>query len=171
MDKSRRDPVAIVGIGCRFPGGARDVGSYWQLLEGGIDAVTVPPDSRKALILQGQDIAPGASGAPACQGGYLEKVDQFDTYFFDLSPREAEAMDPQQRLLTEVAYESIENAGIPLDTLAGTRAGVFVGLWTGDYENYLFKISVWVRILISRRNNRSKRWAWTLSWPWNSVTS
>src|SRR5688572_30160455 len=101
-ERTRLEPIAIVGMGCRFPGGADDPASYWRLLQGGIDAIgEVPPDrwSNDALY----DPDPDAPGKVATRwGGFLDGVDRFDPHFFGISPREATSMDPQQRLLLEV---------------------------------------------------------------------
>ncbi|PRY36816.1 8-amino-7-oxononanoate synthase [Umezawaea tangerina] len=116
------EPVAIVGIGCRFPG-APDVRSYWQLLLDGRDAITeVPPQRWDA----------GSTGAPR-HGGFLDHVDRFDARFFGVSAREARRMDPQQRLLLEVAWQCLEDAGIAPADLAGGDGGVFVGISSNDY--------------------------------------
>ena len=116
------EPMAIVGMGCRFPGDITDAGSLWRVLRGGIDTISdVSPDGR-----------PVAPGAPR-YAGRLAGVDRFDPEFFGIAPREAAATDPQHRLLLEVAWEALENAGIAPDRLAGTATGVFVGISTHDY--------------------------------------
>lgn len=125
---SSQEPLAIVGMACRFPGGASRLDRFWQLLEKGVDAICdVPPsrwDSRK--YFSPNPDKPGK--AYVKQGGFLqESVDEFDPFFFRMSPREAESLDPQQRILLEVAWESIEDAGIPLAQLEGPQTGVFVG--------------------------------------------
>lgn len=125
---SSREPLAIVGMACRFPGGASRLDRFWQLLENGVDAICdVPPgrwDSRK--YYSPNPDKPGK--AYVNQGGFLqESVDEFDPFFFRMSPREAESLDPQQRILLEVTWESIEDAGIPLANLEGPGTGVFVG--------------------------------------------
>jgi hypothetical protein len=106
----RREPVAIVGIGCRFPG-ASGPGAFWKLLAGGVSTVSEIPADRldvKALY----DPRPGVPGRMATRwGGFLEDVDRFDAGFFQMSPREAERLDPQQRLLLEVTWEALEDAG------------------------------------------------------------
>ncbi|MGK5632655.1 type I polyketide synthase, partial [Streptomyces sp. URMC 123] len=116
------EPVAIVGIGCRFPG-APDARGYWRLLLDGRDAVTeVPPDRWDARRVD----------APP-YGGFLDRVDAFDARFFGISAREAERMDPQQRLLLETAWQALEDAGIAPTALAGGPTGVFVGISGHDY--------------------------------------
>ena len=114
-----REPIAIVGIGCRFPG-ASTPDAFWDLIARGADMIGAAPADR-----------PG--GAALGAGGFLETVELFDAGFFGVTPREAEIMDPQQRLLLEVAWEAIEDAGINADTLAGSRTGVFVGISNLDY--------------------------------------
>ena len=115
------EPVAIIGIGCRFPGGANSPETFWQLLVHGVDAITEMPPGRfdpNAFY----DARPGTPGKIVTrQGGFLEHLDQFDPYFFGISPREATYMDPQQRLLLEVAWEAFEDAGVVQDKLTGRR--------------------------------------------------
>jgi acyl transferase domain-containing protein len=133
MEGARTEPIAIVGIGCRFPGGVNDPESFWQLLRGGVDAVTeVPPERWDVDAYYDPD--PSAKGKMATRwGSFLENIDRFDPQFFGLSPREAASMDPQQRLLLEVAWEALEDAAIAPDRLAGSRTGVFVGMYNNDY--------------------------------------
>src|SRR5262249_23639699 len=128
-----REPIAIVGYACRFPG-APDAEAYWRLLHDGVDAVTtVPPERWDADAFYDADPqAPGKMVTRA--GGVLPGVDRFDAAFFSIAPREAVAMDPQQRLLLEVAAEAFEHAGQPPARLAGTNTGVFVGISTHDYS-------------------------------------
>ncbi|MFG2681643.1 aminotransferase class I/II-fold pyridoxal phosphate-dependent enzyme [Streptomyces sp. NPDC048392] len=118
------EPVAVVGIGCRFPG-APDADSYWRLLRDGRDAVGEAPADR-------QGDAAGPEGRP---GGFLDHVYDFDARFFGISAREAERMDPQQRLLLEVAWQAFEDAGIAPSSLAGSDTGVFVGVSGHDYAD------------------------------------
>jgi acyl transferase domain-containing protein/acyl carrier protein len=129
-----REPIAIVGIGCRFPGGGNDPGSFWDLLAGGADAIReVPPDRWNLRAFH--DPEPGRPGkSHARWGGFIDGIDQFDPQFFGISPREAARMDPQQRLLLEVAWEALEDAGLPLERLAGSCASVFVGISSWDYS-------------------------------------
>jgi acyl transferase domain-containing protein/acyl-CoA synthetase (AMP-forming)/AMP-acid ligase II/acyl carrier protein len=126
------EPVAIVGLACRFPG-APDAAAFWRLLTGGVDAIrVVPPD--RWNIDDYFDPDPAVPGKMSTRfGGFLESVDGFDPIFFGISPREAARMDPQQRLLLEVAWEALEDAGIPADGLAGAPVGVFVGICNDDY--------------------------------------
>lgn len=134
VERARREPIAIVGMACRFPGGANDPDSFWRLLAEGRDGVTdVPPDRWDADALYDPD--PDAPGKMYTKrGGFLDgPVGQFDARFFDISPREAMSMDPQQRLLLELVWEALEDAGIPPSRLSGTRTGVYVGISTSDY--------------------------------------
>jgi acyl transferase domain-containing protein len=117
------EAVALVGIGCRFPGGVDSPASFWRLLEAGQDAIGLRPAGRWAAT----------DGAAPREGGFLPDVEGFDARFFAIAPREAAAMDPQHRLLLEVTWEALEHAAIDPHSLAGSRTGVFVGLATNDY--------------------------------------
>ena len=133
-EQARREPIAVIGIGCRLPGGITTPEQYWELLAQGRDAVTRMPDDRWD-VSRYDDPDPSAPGKiHALFGGFLEGIDQFDASFFGISRREAESMDPQQRLLLEVSWEAIERAGIDASTLRGSRTGVFVGVTTMDYS-------------------------------------
>ena len=127
------DPIAIIGIGCRFPGGATGPNEFWQLLCNGVDAIReVPPD--RWNVRSFYDPQPGTPGKTYARwGGFIDGIDKFDAGFFGISPREAAHMDPQQRLLLEVAYEAIEDGGQLLDQLSGSNMGVFIGISTNDY--------------------------------------
>ncbi len=114
-------PIAVIGIGCRFPGADGPL-EFWKNLSEGVDAVGSPPMGRQ-----------GVGRAGADRAGFLEQVDGFDASFFGIAPREALYTDPQQRLLLEVAWEAIEDAGLAADRLRGTDVGVFVGVSTNDY--------------------------------------
>jgi acyl transferase domain-containing protein len=125
-------PIAVIGLGCRFPK-APNVGAYWRMMLEGVDAISeVPPDRWDVEMFY--DPRP----ATPCKivtrnGGFLEGIDRFDPYFFGISPREAVRMDPQQRLLLEVTWEAMEYAGIPRERFVGSHTGVFVGVCTDDY--------------------------------------
>jgi acyl transferase domain-containing protein/NADPH:quinone reductase-like Zn-dependent oxidoreductase/SAM-dependent methyltransferase/acyl carrier protein/short-subunit dehydrogenase len=129
-----QDRIAIIGIGCRFPGGVNDPESFWKLLVEGREAVSdVPPD--RWNIERFFDPEPGLPGKSiARRGGFLEGIDQFDPQFFGISPREAPYVDPQHRLLLETAWEAIEDAGLVLDLERGTDLGVFVGISHNEYQ-------------------------------------
>ena len=137
VERARREPLAIIGMGCRFPGGAENPERYWQLLRDGVDAITeVPADRWDADAYYDPD--PEAPGKIVTrQGGFVEQLREFDAAFFGISPREAVSLDPQQRLLLEVAWEALENAGVAPDALAGSPAGVFVAICTNDYSQHL----------------------------------
>ena len=134
--EAAREPIAIVGAGCRFPGGADSPDQFWSLLEQGGDAVAAVPSARwdrEAFYDPDPDV-PGKIYTD--QGGFLrEPVDGFDADFFGITPREVKGLDPQQRLLLEVAWEALEQAAIAPDSLVGSSTGVFVGLGTNDYSN------------------------------------
>ncbi|MDZ4719317.1 MAG: polyketide synthase, partial [Roseiflexaceae bacterium] len=131
-ERAKRAPIAIIGMGCRFPG-ADSIAEFWQLLHDGIEAVGEIPADRWDIDAY-YDPNPNAPGKMSSRrGGFLRSVDQFDPQFFGIAPREALSMDPQQRLLLEVAWEALEHAAIAPDSLAGSRTGVFVGVTTGDY--------------------------------------
>src|SRR6266853_809324 len=128
------EPIAIVGIGCRLPGGVRSPDDLWDLLAGSVDAITeVPTDSWHLPAVYHPDPSKSGRMNTRC-GGFLDNIDRFDEQFFGISPREATPADPQQRLLLEVAYEAAEDAGLTLAALAGTRAGVYVGISSFDYS-------------------------------------
>ncbi|HVE82358.1 MAG TPA: beta-ketoacyl synthase N-terminal-like domain-containing protein, partial [Myxococcales bacterium] len=130
------EPVAVIGIGCRFPGGATGAESFWRMLLEGVDAVSEIPASRwdvEAWFDPDPD-APGRTYAR--HGAFLPGIEHFDARFFGVSPREARQMDPQQRVLLEVTWEALESAGIAPDSLAGSRTGVFVGICSDGYQEH-----------------------------------
>jgi acyl transferase domain-containing protein len=131
---SHHEPIAVVGIGGRFPGRANDPMSFWRLLEAGVDAITeVPADRWDMRAFHDPD--PSRPGKTYSRwGGFVEGIDRFDPHFFGISPREAARMDPQQRLLLEVAWEGREDAGLRLDRISGSRTAVFVGISSFDYS-------------------------------------
>ena len=126
--------VAIVGMACRFPGGVENTDDFWELLRNGTDAITEIPKDRWDIDQYYDPDPEKPGGIISRQGGFIRDVDQFDAHFFNISPREAAAMDPQQRLLLTLAWEALEHAGMNPAALAGTRTGVFVGLFSHDYE-------------------------------------
>ena len=133
IEHQQTEPIAIVGIGCRFPGDANTPESFWQLLQNGVDSVTEVPSSRWNANAY-YDANPEVAGKTYTkQGGFLGAIDGFDAEFFGLTPREVASMDPQQRLLLEVSWESLENASIAPDTLNGTQGGVFIGISVNEY--------------------------------------
>ncbi len=124
--RSIQDPVAVIGMACRFPG-ADSPDAYWQLLASGRDAIGVMTESRQC------DVDWRVLPQELRSGGFLQTVDQFEPQFFGISPREAAAMDPQQRLLMEVAWEAFENAGLVPGQVAETPFGIFIGISNCDY--------------------------------------
>src|SRR5215471_18280967 len=128
-----RAPIAVIGMGCRLPGGVVDPEGYWKLLDEGRDAVREVPADRWNIddYFDPDPDAPGRMSARA--GGFLDRIDEFDSAFFGITPREATTLDPQQRLLLEVAWEALENAGIAPSELAGSPTGVFAGICNTDH--------------------------------------
>ncbi|MDT5370178.1 MAG: phthiocerol/phenolphthiocerol synthesis type-I polyketide synthase, partial [Mycobacterium sp.] len=135
-EKGDTEPIAVVGMGCRFPGGVNNPAQYWQLLQDGRSGIVrVPPERWDADAYYSDDHSvPGTICTR--EGGFITswQPDEFDAEFFGIAPREAAAMDPQQRLVLEVAWEALENAGITPQTIRGTQTGVFIGLTTNDYS-------------------------------------
>ena len=127
-----REAIAVVGIGCRFPG-SDGPDEFWQFLENGGDAITEVPADRWDLDEVARAISPSEDCELARHGGFLRDVDRFDADFFGISKREADNMDPQQRLLLEITWQALENANIAPASLAGTQAGVFVGVCNSDF--------------------------------------
>ena len=136
----RAEPIAIIGIGCRFPGDAVTPQAFWKNLCQGHDAITeVPPD--RWDIEQYYDPDPEIPGKMATRwGGFIKDVDRFDANLFGITPRETRSMDPQQRVLMEVAWEALEDAGhASLSDLEGSSTGVFVGISTDDYAQLMME--------------------------------
>ncbi len=136
-ERRKSEPIAIVGMGCRFPGSANNPDLFWENLRDGVDSITDIPASRwDASELYDPD--PDAPGKIATLwGGFIDDVDRFEPQFFGISPREAVTMDPQQRLMLEVSWEALENAGYAPDKLSGSKSGVFVGICNNDYAQMI----------------------------------
>jgi len=133
MERAKTEPIAIIGMGCRFPGKANDPDTFWQLMDKGIDAIREVPADRWDVDAY-YDPDPRAPGKMCTRwGGFLEGIDLFSPEFFGISPRETVSMDPQQRLLLEVVWEALENAGQAPNKLFGSSTGVFIGISSFDY--------------------------------------
>jgi acyl transferase domain-containing protein/acyl carrier protein len=136
-ERARTEPIAVVGIGCRFPGGVDGPGSMWNLLRNGVDAVTEVPADRWAAERYFELDAELAAARPVLHGAFLDGVDRFDAGFFGISRREAVSMDPQHRLVLEVCWEALEHAGYAPRSLKDSLTGVFVGITASDYWQHL----------------------------------
>jgi thioester reductase-like protein len=138
-DRAASEPIAVVGMSCRFPGGADSPERYWSLVRGAVDAISeVPPERWDSRAYYDPDLtAPGKMYVR--EGGFLADVDRFDPQFFGLSPREANSMDPQQRVLMEVAWEALEHAAIAPERLRGSQTGVFIGIIGNEYFQMLLQ--------------------------------
>jgi myxalamid-type polyketide synthase MxaC len=137
LERADAGPIAVVGMACRFPGGAATPESFWAMLRSGTDALTeVPPDRWDIDALYDPD--PNAPGKMYTRtGGFIDGIDRFDAGFFGISPREAASLDPQQRLLLTVCWEALEDAGLATSRVINDNIGVFVGISTHDYLNLL----------------------------------
>lgn len=141
MERAKTEPIAIIGVGCRFPGGANDLDTYWKILDEGLDVIKEVPSERWDIEAF-YDPDPNAPGKMYVRkSGFIEDVDKFEPQFFGISPREVANMDPQQRILLEVIWEALENAGIVPASLAGSQTGVYVGISTNDYLGLHLKTS------------------------------
>jgi acyl transferase domain-containing protein/SAM-dependent methyltransferase len=137
LEEQRTEPIAIVGMGLRFPGGVADPESFWRMLCDGVDAIGEVPAERWNLS-EYYDSDPDAPGKMSTRfGGFLSDVAGFDAAFFRISPREAMSTDPQQRMLLETAWEALEHGGIAPDRLFNSRTGVYVGIGNSDYFRML----------------------------------
>ncbi|HEX6509318.1 MAG TPA: beta-ketoacyl synthase N-terminal-like domain-containing protein, partial [Chloroflexota bacterium] len=128
------EPIAIIGMGCRFPG-AQSPAEFWRLSRDGVDAIIEVPSDRFDIDAY-YDPVPGVPGKTSTRwGGFIRDVDRFDAAFFGIAPREVEVLDPQQRVLLEVTWEALEEAGVPLEQIAGSNTGVFIGISHTDYSD------------------------------------
>ena len=138
-------------MGCRFPGGAFDAESFWQMLRDGCDAISIVPADRWDADAY-YDPDPDTPGKMVTRwGGFLDQVDTFDAKFFEIAPREAASMDPQQRLALEVAWEALENSGYAPAELRGSRTGVFLGIASSDYGQIQLETAdpqAWTRTML-----------------------
>jgi acyl transferase domain-containing protein/NADPH:quinone reductase-like Zn-dependent oxidoreductase/NAD(P)-dependent dehydrogenase (short-subunit alcohol dehydrogenase family)/acyl carrier protein len=141
---ARSEPIAIVGMGCRFPGGADSPARFWELVRSGTDAVGEIPRDRWDVdaVFDPDPATPGKTSVTA--GGFLDRVDRFDAGFFGILRREAERMDPQHRLFLEVAIEALDHAGLPRERLAGSATGVFVASYLNDYATLQYQDREWI---------------------------
>jgi acyl transferase domain-containing protein/acyl carrier protein len=131
---ARHEPIAIVGVGCRFPGPADDLDALWTLLRDGVDAVAPVPRERWDWAV---NLGPNPTPDRSPRAGMVPRLDQFEPQMFGISPREAVLLDPQQRLLLETSHEALESAGLAPDRLIGSPTGVFVGLTAIDFRSLL----------------------------------
>jgi acyl transferase domain-containing protein/SAM-dependent methyltransferase/acyl carrier protein len=133
LERTRNEPLAVIGLGCRFPGGADSPDAFWRLLRDGQDAIVEVPADRWDIDAY-YDADPDVPGKTYTRrGGFLGSVDGFDPQFFGISPREAAQLDPQQRLLLEVCWETLEHANLVPEQLLGSFTGVFVGITSPEY--------------------------------------
>ena len=140
MDHEELSSIAVVGMSCRFPGGANDPEKLWSLISEGRDAWQDVPSDRfnwKSFFHPSPDI----KGTINHRGGHFldQDISAFDTTFFDIPPTEANSMDPQQRIQLESAYEALENAGIPVEEVRGSNTAVYVATFGQDYDRMMFK--------------------------------
>ncbi len=143
IEAQDREPIAIVGIGCRFPGGVSSPEDLWDMVADGREGIGAFPSDRGWNLAELYDPDPDAVGRSYVrEGGFLYDAADFDAGLFEISPREAMTIDPQQRLLLESTWEALERAGIPAESLRGSRTGVFVGIMYADYGWRLHKTPI-----------------------------
>jgi acyl transferase domain-containing protein/NADPH:quinone reductase-like Zn-dependent oxidoreductase/SAM-dependent methyltransferase/acyl carrier protein/NADP-dependent 3-hydroxy acid dehydrogenase YdfG len=132
-ESRNRQPIAIIGMGCRFPGEANDAESFWELLRNGREAITEVPSERWKIDEYYDPDATKPGKMVTRFGGFLSDVDRFDAAFFGVAPREAAMMDPQQRILLEVTWQALESGGIAPRSLTTSKTGIYLGIASGDY--------------------------------------
>ena len=137
LEQAQKEPIAIIGMGCRFPGEIENPNAFWQMLANGKDLITEGPRWRWDIDCYYDPDYDAPGKIVTRQGAFLDRVQEFDPQFFGIAPREAHSMDPQQRLLLEVCWEALEHAYIVPSTLVGSRTGVFIGICNQDYSALL----------------------------------
>src|SRR5215213_3551590 len=150
----KKEPIAIIGIGCRFPGGADSPEKFWQLLVDEVDAITEIPADRADIATLYDPLLAAPGKIATNQGGFLDRVDLFDSSFFGVSPREANYMDPQQRLLLETTWEALEDAGQLSENLKDSQTGVFIGMWANDYTEKMYKATEDINLYVTTGGGR-----------------
>ena len=133
VETKQKEPIAIVGIGCKFPGDANSPNEFWDALKEGRNGVIDVPNDRWKLETYYDPNPDTAGKIKAKKGGFIKDMTQFDAEFFGLFPAEAGRIDPQQRFLLEVTYEALEDAGVKLEDISGTKTGVYMGIFMNDY--------------------------------------
>lgn len=141
LETTANEPIAIIGMACRFPGGANDPEAFWKLLSEGRDAISeITEDRWRGSILDKSNMESDEYEVLRW-GGFVDAIDEYDAAFFDTSPREAATMDPQQRMVMEVACEALESAGQPWPSLAGSDTGIFIGLHSQSSDYYWLQLN------------------------------
>ena len=133
-DRPFYEPIAIVGIGCRYPGGSTDPESFWKFLCDGGNGIAEVPSDRWNKDTYYDENPENTQAATTKWGGFIDDIDKFDASFFDISPREATSMDPQQRILLELTYEAIQDANMSIADVSKATTGVFTGVTMSDYQ-------------------------------------
>jgi len=136
---SAKEPIAIVGMACRFPGLGQHLEDYWHLLHNGIDAIGKIPPNRWDVNAYYDSKSETPGKMYTREGGFIDPIDQFDAAFFNITPREAVSVDPQQRLLMEVGWEALEHAGIAPTILRNSLTGIFIGISTSEYSQSIIR--------------------------------
>ncbi len=134
-----KEPIAVVGIGCRFPGGVSGPDDFWKVLHDRVDTIVEIPPNRWDVNAYYHPNRQSVGKMVTKHAAFIQDADKFDAAFFGISPREALSMDPQQRLLLEISWEALERAGLSPKSLSGTRTGVFVGITTNDFSSLLLQ--------------------------------